>query len=394
MDEYCSSVRDGTHDTPKPTEFGYYLVTSKAINNNTIDFKECYYISEDDYIKINKRSQVDKWDVIMTMIGTVGRLHLVKDVPQYAIKNIALFKLGDEHRAKWLYYYLSTSTVQSYFDLVASGTSQHFIGLGNLRKFKVEEYRDNSKRITDILSTYDSLIELNTKRIKTLEQMAENLYKEWFVRFRFPRFEEAEFEGGIPKGWEIAKIGDIGEVIGGGTPSTDIDEYWDGEIPWLTPADLADFDGVYIAKGSKSITEFGLKKSSTRLMPKNTVLLSSRAPIGYVALARNEICTNQGFKSVVCDVKRVLYPYLFYFFKMNKPLLEGYGSGATFLELSGGTLKKIKLLLPPIKIQKAFAHIVDDCFDQIYVLYEKNNILKEQRDLLLPRLMSGKLEVK
>ena len=96
MDEYCSSVRDGTHDTPKPTDSGYYLVTSKAVNNDTIDLSSCYLISENDYNNINKRSKVNKWDVIMTMIGTVGRLHIVKYEPQYAIKNIALFKIGNE----------------------------------------------------------------------------------------------------------------------------------------------------------------------------------------------------------------------------------------------------------------------------------------------------------
>ena len=134
MDEYCSSVRDGTHDTPKPQNKGKYLVTSKAINNNNIDFRSCYFISEEDFVEINKRSAVAQWDVIMSMIGTVGRLHITKEVPDYAIKNIALFKLGNEDRAKWLYYYLSTKTVQRYFELIASGTSQHFIGLRHLRK--------------------------------------------------------------------------------------------------------------------------------------------------------------------------------------------------------------------------------------------------------------------
>ena len=111
LDEYCESVRDGTHDTPKPTSEGFPLVTSKAIKNNKIDFDACYFISEDDYNKINKRSKVDKWDVLMTMIGTVGRLLLVKDISSYAIKNIALFKVNDEYKAKWLYYYLSTKNV-------------------------------------------------------------------------------------------------------------------------------------------------------------------------------------------------------------------------------------------------------------------------------------------
>ena len=209
MDEYCDSVRDGTHDTPKPTEQGFYLVTSKAINNNEIDFSGCYYISKEDYDKINKRSKVDKWDIVMTMIGSVGRLLLVQEEPVYAIKNTALFKVGNEDRAKWLYYYLSTKDVQNYFEMIASGTSQHFIGLGHLRKLKVADFNKDSKQIIDILYNYDLFIKNNNKRIKILEQMAENLYKEWFVRFRFPGHEDAVFEGGIPKGWEYSTVEDV-----------------------------------------------------------------------------------------------------------------------------------------------------------------------------------------
>lgn len=394
MDEYCSSVRDGTHDTPKPTEDGFYLITSKAVNNNTIEYDKCYFISEYDYLKINKRSKVDKWDVVMTMIGSVGRLHLVDYEPTYAIKNMALFKIGDENKARWLYYYLSTKDVQKYFEMIASGTSQHFIGLGHLRKLKVANYYENSERVINILSQYDCFIENNTKRIKLLEQMAEYLYREWFVRFRFPGHENVKIENGIPKGWDIKHVGEIGQVIAGGTPSTEVDEYYDGDIPWLTPADLSSFNGIYISAGSTYITELGLKKSSATMMPKNTVLLSSRAPIGYVALARNEICTNQGFKSVVCDEELINYQYLYWYFKMNKATLEAFGSGATFLELSSKGLKKVKVIVPPIEIQKKFAVIANDIAEQVYQIERVNDNLIKQRDLLLPRLMSGKLEVK
>ena len=367
MDEYCSSVRDGTHDTPKPTESGYYLVTSKAINNNTIDFKECYYISEDDYIKINKRSQVDKWDVIMTMIGTVGRLHLVKDVPQYAIKNIALFKLGDEHRAKWLYYYLSTSTVQSYFDLVASGTSQHFIGLGNLRKFKVEEYRDNSKRITDILSTYDSLIELNTKRIKTLEQMAENLYKEWFVRFRFPGHEKAEFENGIPKGWEYKKLNELIDVRYG----KDHKSIEDGDIPVF---------------GSGGIMRYGDKQ----LYSGETVLIPRKGTLNNIMYFNGPLWTvDTMFYSVPLIENFAKYAY----YTLSKFDMESFNSGAALPSMTTNILYHFKMLVPDADLLKKFDTFVSTLFLQKEALQKENDNLIKQRDLLLPRLMSGKLEV-
>ncbi|SFI24378.1 type I restriction enzyme, S subunit [Pseudobutyrivibrio sp. OR37] len=288
------------------------------------------------------------------------------------------------------YYALLNANLKS----LADGSAQPFVSYSQLNRVLVYlPERDTQDRIADILKTIDDLIDNNASRIRLLEQMSDNLYKEWFVRFRFPGYKDVEFENGIPKGWEIKKIVEIGEVVGGGTPSTKESDYWNGNIPWLTPADLASFNGVYISSGEKSITELGLEKSSAKIMPKNTVLLSSRAPIGYVALARNEMCTNQGFKSVVCDETKIMHQYLFYFFKMNKSLLEGYGSGATFLELSGSSLKRIKLLIPPMEIQKKFSLMVDNCFEQIYKLSLLNSNLTKQRDLLLPRLMSGKLEV-
>lgn len=154
------------------------------------------------------------------------------------------------------------------------------------------------------------------------------------------------------KGWCHKKIGECGEVIGGGTPLTEIEEYWGGSIPWITPADLSDFKYIYIAKGSLNITELGLKKSSAKLMPKNTILLSSRAPVGYVAIAHNEISTNQGFKSVICNEELLNYAYLFYFLKLNTVALQNFVTGATFPELSGTMLKRIKILLPDIGVQK------------------------------------------
>mgnify|MGYP002624588508 CR=1 FL=1 len=249
------------------------------------------------------------------------------------------------------------------------------------------------KKIASVLSAYDNLIEVNNKRIKVLEQMAENLYKEWFVRFHFPGYETAEFENGIPKGWAIRRVAEVGEVVGGGTPSTEHSEYWDGNIPWLTPADLTSFDDVYISSGGSFITVEGLKNSSAQLLPKNAVLLSSRAPIGYVAIAQNPLCTNQGFKSVVCDTDVLNPVYLFYYFKNNKALLECFASGSTFLELSGGRLKKIKLIVPPVSMQNSFEEIVVPWLKLTVSLSDKNKNLIKQRDLLLPRLMNGKLEV-
>lgn len=138
------------------------------------------------------------------------------------------------------------------------------------------------------------------------------------------------------------RICEIGEVVGGGTPSTKRNEYWNGCIPWISPKDLTSYTSVYISHGKKFITKEGLKAGST-LLPQNTVLMSSRAPIGYLAIAENELCTNQGFKSIVCNEEKVVPLYLYYYLKANIEYIRLFGTGATFPEISAKTLRKIKI---------------------------------------------------
>ncbi|MFA5253807.1 MAG: restriction endonuclease subunit S [Methanoregula sp.] len=171
----------------------------------------------------------------------------------------------------------------------------------------------------------------------------------------------------LPEGWEWKRLGEIGKIFSGSTPSTSNSEYFDGEIPWITPADLSNFDGIYIEHGKKNITELGLKSSSTQLLPKDTILFSSRAPIGYVAIAANPVTTNQGFKNLV--LKEGIYPkYVFYYLKTHKREMQQFGSGSTFLEVSAARFAKIPIILPPLPVQR-----------QIVAVLEQTEALKRQR---------------
>ena len=176
--------------------------------------------------------------------------------------------------------------------------------------------------------------------------------------------------------WIECKISDIGTVVGGATPSTKKTEYYEGgNIAWITPKDLATFSGRYIQRGERNITEIGLKSCSTQLLPQNTVLFSSRAPIGYVAIAANEVCTNQGFKSVIPN--EVTDPlFLFYLLKYNKDRIEGMGSGTTFKEVSGNTMKNIVVNVPADKeIQTKIASLLGAIDDKIEENERINNNL-------------------
>ena len=154
----------------------------------------------------------------------------------------------------------------------------------------------------------------------------------------------------LPVGWKWVKLGETGKILSGGTPSTNIEEYWKGEITWITPADLSGYDKKTIVDGRKSITELGLNNSSARLMPKNSVLFSSRAPIGYVVISGKELCTNQGFKSIIPN-QDVLSDYIFYFLKSAKRQAEEKASGTTFKEISLKAFSELNFPLPPLSIQ-------------------------------------------
>ena len=206
---------------------------------------------------------------------------------------------------------------------------------------------------------------------------------------------EAEQPYKVPDNWCWTRLGDVTEVIGGGTPSTKIKEYYDnGTIPWLSPADLSDYSDIYIERGAKNITELGLAKSSARLLPKDTVCLSSRAPIGYVAIAANSLCTNQGFKSFLPS-SAFISKYLYWYLKSNVELLKSYASGTTFLELSASKASLVKFPLPPLAEQQRIVERIETLFAKLDEAKEKlqNTIetFETRKAAILHKAFTGEL---
>lgn len=173
------------------------------------------------------------------------------------------------------------------------------------------------------------------------------------------------------------KLKDIGEIIGGSTPSTKNTNYYNGNISWITPKDLTGYRNIFIEKGERNITEEGFSSCSTRMLPKGTVLFSSRAPIGYVAIAKNELCTNQGFKSIIPNEK-VYYLFLYYLIKYKKDYIAQFGSGTTFKEVSGNVMKEIEVEIPRnIQDQKRIAEVLYKIDKKIELNNQINNNLHE-----------------
>ena len=173
------------------------------------------------------------------------------------------------------------------------------------------------------------------------------------------------------------KIDEIGEVFSGGTPKTSVNSYWEGEIGWITPKDLSTYSNIYISKGERNITQEGLDNSSAKLVPKNTVLMTSRAPIGYIAIAKNELSTNQGFKSLFCDETICHYKYFYYWLKLNINYIINNANGSTFKEISGSTFKNLTISLPSLENQKRISSILWNIDEKIENLNKINHNLEE-----------------
>lgn len=182
--------------------------------------------------------------------------------------------------------------------------------------------------------------------------------------------------------WRRMKLGDISEVVGGGTPSTKNYDFWNGDIPWLTPKDLSGYNFRYISKGERNITKLGLQNSSARMLPKETVLLTSRAPIGYVAIAQNDICTNQGFKSIVLQ-EGYCSEFFYYLLKNNIDYIVGMASGSTFTEISGTQVKNLEFTIPPLEVQRKIAGVLGALDDKIELNNQINNNLEQQAQALI-----------
>ena len=284
---------------------------------------------------------------------------------------------------KYLYYFLKNSSTVAELQLLAetrSGTFPQitFSEVANLTipvpSLAVQEV------IVQTMQCLEDKITCNEQINDNLEQQAQSYFQELFVDNADPE-------------WAIGTISDLGTVVGGSTPSKAKPEYYtESGIAWITPKDLSINKSKFVSHGENDITELGLKNSSAAIMPEGTVLFSSRAPIGYIAIAAGEVTTNQGFKSVV-PKPEIGTPFVYFFLKNTLPVIEGMASGSTFKEVSGSTMKNVPAVIPDAETLAKFSDFCAPIFAQQRILEEQNQSLAKLRDNLLPKLMSGEIDV-
>lgn len=233
--------------------------------------------------------------------------------------------------------------------------------------------------IAEILSSLDDKIDLLHRQNKTLEQIAETLFRQWFI-------EEAE------EGWEEGTLNDVITMKGGSTPSTNEPKYWDGNIYWTTPRDLSNTTSVYLFDTSRKITEEGLNQISSRLLPIGTLLLSSRAPIGYLAITEIPLAINQGYIAIICD-KNISTFFMYLWCKINMETIENAGNGSVFQEISKSAFRTLEIKIPPNEKLNHFDIEIKPIFQKIKINSQQIRILTHLRDALLPKLMNGEIRV-
>ena len=290
---------------------------------------------------------------------------------------------------RYVYYFLQMMHLEQY----NAGVGVPTLNQNHLHSLKIKIHEKKlQQKIASILSAYDRLIENNTRRIRLLEQMAENLYKEWFVRFRFPEHEKVEMVNGLPKGWERTKLIKNIKTSSGGTPSRNKGEYYkNGTIPWIKTGELQD---CILINTEECITEDAVNNSSAKLFPKGTLLMAMYGVnIGKLGISEIEATCNQA--CCVFAPKHIDYKYyLFHYLKSIREYLLSISFGAAQQNLSQELIKSIRVLFPDEETNISFVKEVQPLFKEISIIQQQNQLLTHQRDLLLPRLMSGKLEVK
>lgn len=304
-------------------------------------------------------------------------------------------KQADQH---FIYYLFNSKSVRQQIRGSASGTKIRHTAPSRIADVKVRvPPLITQQRIAGILSAYDELMENNQRRIRILEDMARSLYREWFVHFRYPGHESVPLVdsplGQIPQGWEVKTVADAFAISGGGTPSRKEAEFWvSGTIQWYSPSDLTRSGTMFMDDSSDHITERGLAQSSARMFPARSVMFTSRATIGAIAINSQPACTNQGFITCLPNDRVPLF-FLFHWLKENVPTFQRMASGATFKEISRGVFKTIEFLQPADEIVGRFEATAEPIAEQVLALQRQVQNLRCTRDLLLPRLLSGDLNL-
>ena len=449
---FCHLVTDGTHNSPKKTNDGVLLVTSKNITNGKLDLSKSYYISKDDAIEINKRSKVNKFDILISMIGTVGEVCFIDQEPNFVVKNVGILKNKDKFHAKWLYFYLKSQEAQNIIKERLNGTTQQYLSLGELRKLPILKPISENHLINtvEILDNFEKKITLNTQTNQTLEQIAQAIFKHWFIDFApvhakanalargetteqaelaamaclsgkttekitalkaqdptayqqlqqtaaaFPsEFVETEM-GEVPKGWERTTLTHICEMKNGYAFKSK--EWTDEGIPVIKIGSvkpmLIELDnGSFVAAENETLRADFLASEGDILVG----LTGYVGEVGRIPYQEKAMINQRVAKFMPKKITETMNYYCFIYYlarqKEFKAFTEMNAKGSAQANISTKEILSYPVIIATKEIHIAFENTVKNLLDKIIVNSGENSTLAKTRDELLPRLLSGEIEL-
>ena len=372
-DQFCTLITDGTHDSPKPQQSGWKLITSKHLKGHYIDFDSANWISETDYLKVISRSAVEQWDILFSMIGTIGNIYLEKNPHvEYACKNMGIFKFsGNKENALWMYYYLRSPQAKAYIQTHLRGSTQAYVPLGGLREMPVPVPPQTVRNeIIAILRPIDEKIECNNAINDNLMQQAMSLYAEMFLN---------SSDSNVTSG----TLSDIAVITMGQSPSgSSYNEDGVGEVFYQGRAEF----GFRFPKRRLFTTE------PKRMAEAGDVLLSVRAPVGDLNIAYERCCIGRGLGAIHSKTGHSSF-VLYTMFALRSQLDVFNGEGTVFGSINRDALNAIPIDIPPVTEIDQFEVVAHPIDELIRANYEENCRLEAIRDSLLPKLMSGEIDV-
>ena len=394
LGEISSKIGDGLHGTPKYDDEGpYYFINGNNLNCGKIIIKDdTKRVGKDEFVKNQK--ELNEQTILVSINGTIGNVAKYNNELCILGKSACYINVIKEVDKEFIYYVLTSANFKRNITNEATGTTIKNVSLKQMReyKFNIPCNISDQRRIASILSSLDRKIELNNKINADLEEMAQAIFKNWFVDFepfKDGKFVDSEL-GMIPEGWKVGTLGEFCKCLLGGTPSRSKEEYWNGEVNWINSGEINKFR---ILEASEKITELGLAKSATKLLPKKTTVLAiTGATLGQVSLLEIDTCANQSVIGVLENTE-VPYEYIYPFIKDRIEMLIQHQTGGAQQHINKDNVESLIFLLPAINVLEDYISLVSPMYKRIESQCFENLYLSLLRGTLLPRLMSGELEV-
>lgn len=361
------------------------------------------HIITEDVLKIEKgieekykRTRLEGGELLITVVGSVGECAIVPAslAGWNVARAVSVARIREEFDIRFIKYCFNTDDVRFQMYGNTNDTVQPTLNLSSLKALKfLLPPLPEQKAIASVLSSLDDKIDLLHRQNKTLEAMAETLFRQWFQEAAPQPSPQPSPSGRGSEEWKEGKLGDVVTVVSGTTPKTDNPEFWNGDIHWTSPRDITNLIGIFLFDTERKITKRGLEQIGSGLLPANSLLMSSRAPVGALAFSEIPVAINQGYAGIVCN-KGYSREFIYLWLKSNMDYVQSHANGSTFQEISKSTFRELDITIPSSDALTEFQKIIGPLFAKIRTNSVQIKTLEKLRDTLLPKLMSGEVRVK